>query len=238
MGFADLHSHVLPALDDGVPAMRESMELTRVLEQMGFDVVCATPHQREGMFMPTREAIDGAFAQVTGALRERGSALELKLGAENFWDPTFHKRAQTGEQPTYTGGKAFLFEIDTRIAPPGLDEQLFKIRLGGLLPVMAHPERYAPFWDGDRYEALARTAALLVDLGALDGAHGKRECRAARRLVEEGLAHGAATDVHSVADARSAGAGIAWIKKRLGAPAVERLLADNPRRILQGELPD
>jgi protein-tyrosine phosphatase len=238
MGFADLHSHVLPALDDGVPAMRESMELVRVLEQMGFDVVCATPHQREGFFMPTREAIDAAYAEVRSGLAARGSALDLRLGAENFWDETFRKRAQNGEQPAYTGGKAFLFELDTRVAPPNLDDLLFKIRLGGLLPVMAHPERYAPFWDTDRYQTLARSAALLVDLGALDGAHGKRECTQARRLVEQGLAHGAASDVHSVADARSAGAGIAWIKKRLGAPAVERLLAENPRRILQGELPD
>jgi protein-tyrosine phosphatase len=238
MGFVDLHSHVLPALDDGVKALGESMELTRVLEQMGFEVVCATPHQRVGLFMPTRDEIDGAYAQVEGGLRERGSPLDLRLGAENFWDEEFLKRAQTGQQPTYTGGKAFLFEINTRVAPPRLDEMLFQIRLQGLLPVMAHPERYAPFWDNDRYVALGRTAALLVDLGALDGAHGKRECTAARRLVEEGLAHGAASDVHSVADARSAGAGIAWIKKRLGAPAVERLLSTNPRRILQGELPD
>jgi protein-tyrosine phosphatase len=238
MGFVDLHSHVLPALDDGVKAMQESMDLTGVLEQMGFEIVCATPHQRVGMFLPTREAIDGAYADVRAQLAGRGSALDLRLGAENFWDELFLKRAQTGEQPTYTGGKAFLFELNTRLAPPRLEEALFQIRIDGLLPVMAHPERYAPFWDGDRYESLGRTAALLVDLGALDGAHGKRECTAARRLVEEGLAHGAATDVHSVADARSAGAGIAWIKKRLGADAVTRLLADNPRRILQGELPD
>jgi protein-tyrosine phosphatase len=238
MGFVDLHSHVLPALDDGVKAMSESMELTGILEQMGFDIVCATPHQRVGMFVPTREAIDGAYADVRAGLGGRGSALELRLGAENFWDELFLKRAQNGEQPTYTGGKAFLFEINTRVAPPRLEDTLFQIRLGGLLPVMAHPERYAPFWDGDRYEALGRTAALVVDLAALEGAHGRRECTAARRLVESGLAHGAATDVHSVADARSAGAGIAWIKKRLGPEAVTRLLADNPRRILQGELPD
>src|SRR5581483_6206753 len=217
-----------------------SMALTHVLEQMGFDVVCATPHQRVGMFVPTRDAIDGAYARVCEGLRGRSSPLELRLGAENFWDELFLERAQTGAQPTYTGGKAFLFEINTRHAPPRLEDTLFQIRLSGLLPVMAHPERYAPFWDDDdaRYQALARTAALVVDLGALDGAHGKRECTAARRLVEKGLAHGVATDVHSVDDARSAGAGIAWIKKRLGAPAVTRLLADNPRRILQGELPD
>jgi protein-tyrosine phosphatase len=240
MRFVDLHSHVLPGLDDGVKGLSESMELTAVLQAMGFSTVCATPHQKVGWFVPTRELIDSAYAEVRAALSERTSPLELHLGAENFWDELFLSRVPARTQPTYTGGKAFLFELDTRISPPRLEDQLFHIRLGGLLPVMAHPERYAPFWEKTfaRYQAFSRSTALVVDLGALDGAHGQKECTAARRLVEEGLAHACASDAHSVSDARSAGAGIAWIRKRLGEQAVTRLLADNPRRILNGELPD
>jgi protein-tyrosine phosphatase len=236
MGFCDLHSHVLPALDDGARALADSVALADVLARMGFDAVYATPHQRVGFFVPSRESIDRAHAEVRAAI---GATLELHLGAENFWDELFLERARTGQQPSYTGGRAFLFELDVRQAPPRLEDQLFQMRLGGLLPVMAHPERYLAFWDTpDRYAALARTAALLVDLGALDGAHGRRQGQVARRLVEEGLAHACASDVHSVEDARAAGAGIAWIRKRLGDAAVQRLLADHPRRILQGDLPD
>ncbi len=237
VGFCDLHSHVLPALDDGARALAESVALTEVLGRMGFDLVHATPHQKVDFFVPERAAIDRAHAEVSTAIA--GLGVELRLGAENFWDELFLQRARTGAQPTYTGGRAFLFELDVRQSPPNLDEQLFRMRVDGLLPVMAHPERYMPFWDKpDRYQALARTSALLVDLGALDGAHGRRQGQLARQLVEEGLAHACASDVHSVADARSAGAGIAWIKKRLGDAAVQRLLDENPRRILQGELPD
>jgi protein-tyrosine phosphatase len=107
------------------------------------------------------------------------------------------------------------------------------------LPVLAHPERYAPLWSApERVDAIRQNAALVVDLGALDGAHGPRECVAAQRLVSSGLAHAVASDVHQPADARAAGAGIAWIRKRLGPSAITRLLDENPRRILQGELPD
>jgi protein-tyrosine phosphatase len=240
MGFVDLHSHVLPGLDDGVRELDESMQLTALLAKMGFDTVCATPHQKVGQFLPTRAAIDDAYAVVRGALGEQNSPLELLLGAENFWDELFLDRWPKAEQPTYTGGKAFLVEINVQVAPPRIEETLFQIRLQGLLPTLAHPERYASFWDRNfaRYEALARTCAMVVDLGALDGAHGKPQCVHARKLVEEGLAHAAATDVHSVADARAAGAGIAWIRKRCGESAVQRLLDENPRRILNGELPD
>jgi protein-tyrosine phosphatase len=240
MGFADLHSHVLPAIDDGVKTLRESIELLGVLAKMGFDTVCATPHQKSGQFLPSRDQIDGAYGQVRDALVTGNPEVHLLLGAENFWDEVFLERSRDKAQPTYSGGKAFLVELNVSFAPPRLEEALFQQRLAGQLPVLAHPERYSSFWDRNfpRYEQLSRTSALVVDLGALDGAHGRPQCTHARKLVEEGLAHAAATDVHSVTDARSAGAGIHWIRKRCGDAAVQRLLADNPRRILNGELPD
>ena len=55
MGYVDLHSHVLPALDDGVRTLAESLALTSAARRMGFEVVCATPHQKVGVFVPSRE---------------------------------------------------------------------------------------------------------------------------------------------------------------------------------------
>jgi tyrosine-protein phosphatase YwqE len=128
-----------------------------------------------------------------------------------------------------------------QLMPPRVEERLFAIRRGrgAPLPVMAHPERYPSLWDDHaRVERLRSQAALVVDLGALDGAHGTRQCKAARSMVEEGFAHAAASDCHQPSDVRIAGAGIAWIRKRLGEPAVQRLLSDGPRQILNGELPE
>jgi protein-tyrosine phosphatase len=239
MGYVDLHSHVLAAIDDGAPAVADGLALAKQLASLGFDVVHATPHQKSGVFVPSREAIDAAHSELREALDGAGVALELRLGAENFWDELFLSRAAEKTQPTYTGGKAFLFEIDVRAAPPRLEDALFKIRLSGLLPVMAHPERYTSFWDApERLQALGRSTALLVDLGALDGAHGKRQCEVARRLVADGVAHAVASDVHNLSDARGAAAGMSWIRKKLGDSVLTRLLSENPRRILQGELPD
>jgi len=189
-----------------------------------------------GAFVPTRQEIDHAHAELKNAL---GDTLDLRLGAENFWDELFLSRAREKSQPTYTGGRAFLFELDVRMAPPRLEDTLFQMRLSGPLPVLAHPERYSVFWDApERLEALGRSAALLVDLGALDGAHGKKQCEMARRLVADKVAHGVASDVHSLSDARGAAAGMSWIRKKLGSSTLSRLLDENPRRILQGELPD
>jgi protein-tyrosine phosphatase len=239
MRFVDLHSHVLPALDDGVPTLEVGLAVVRALGALGFETICATPHQKESAFLPTRQAIDSAYETVVTALGQSPGSPRLLLGAESYWDGTLWGRLQGPALPTYTGGRAFLFELDPRMCPPRLEETLFQLQLDGKLPVMAHPERYQPFWEApERLEALGRTAALVVDLGALDGAHGRREQQVARRLVEEGLAHACASDAHSVADVRSAAAGIAWIRKRLGPARLEVLLGEAPRQILNGERPD
>jgi protein-tyrosine phosphatase len=123
--------------------------------------------------------------------------------------------------------------------PSGLEAALFDLRVRRRLPVLAHPERYSAIQQTiDRAEALGRSAALLVDLGAIDGAHGKAEKRTARQLLLERLAHAVATDIHRPEDQGAVAAGMAWIRKQLGPATLETLLAENPRRILAGELPD
>ncbi|MES1209849.1 MAG: CpsB/CapC family capsule biosynthesis tyrosine phosphatase, partial [Pseudomonadota bacterium] len=89
-----------------------------------------------------------------------------------------------------------------------------------------------------RAEALGRSAALVVDLAALDGAHGAPEMRTARRLLQDGLVHAVATDIHRPEDAPAIAAGMVWIRKHLGPSALDTLLDENPRRILAGDLPD
>jgi protein-tyrosine phosphatase len=238
--YVDLHSHFLPALDDGARTLDMSLQMVGALDALGFERLTATPHQRAGKFMPTREAIGAAFAQVSERARERFPHLELGLGAENFWDEILHGRlfGKADPLPSYDTGKSFLFEVDPRQMPPRLAGTLFEIRMAGVLPVMAHPERYrAVQEDITRAEEIGRTAALLVDVGALDGAHGRAEMKTARRLLEEDLAHAVTSDMHSPEDQRPVAAGMAWIKKTLGAHTLERLLCENPRHILAGELP-
>ena len=159
--------------------------------------------------------------------------------AENFWDDVLHERMRAHTVPSYGGGPAFLFEVNTQMMPAGIENELFNLRTGGGLPVMAHPERYAPVQrDLTLAERLGRHAALMVDLGALDGAHGKQEMKTARKLVLEGLAPAAASDIHRPADQTSVAAGMAWIRKQLGDAALTLMLDENPRRMLAGELPE
>jgi protein-tyrosine phosphatase len=238
VGFVDLHSHVLPALDDGSPDLSTSLVMIQGLAGLGFERICATPHQK-ARFRPTAAEIEVARAALAAALEDRGLDVTLSIGAENMWDEVLHGRLEADQVPSYDGGPAFLVELAVTDPAPGLEERLFAVRLAGRLPVLAHPERYQPLWaDRDRLVRLGAEMALVVDLGAVAGFHGRREAKTARWLIREGIAHAAASDAHVPGDVRVAAAGIAWIRKKMGEAAVRRLLDENPRRILAGEHPE
>jgi protein-tyrosine phosphatase len=238
--YVDLHSHFLPALDDGATNLEMSLQMVRAMAALGFTDLYATPHQRAGMFMPERDKIDAAFAQVSAEIAAGGGGpSRLGLGAENFWDLVFHDRLRGRAVPTYDTTPAFLFEVNTQMMPVDMENQLFQIRTSGYMPVMAHPERYVAVQrDPSLAERLGRHAVMLIDLGALDGAHGKAEMKTARKLVLDGIAHAGASDVHRPEDQTSVAAGMAWIKKQRGQAVLEQMLDENPRRLLAGELPD
>ena len=241
--FVDLHNHILPGVDDGAPNLDTAVTMVVALSDLGFKKACATPHQRRGLFLPDQQTLSGAEEELKEALKsvqelQKGDLQRFGVAAENFWDEVLAERLSLGTIPAFPGGQSFLFELDPRAMPPNLATTLFRMELKGWLPVMAHPERYKAIQVSlDLAEELGRVCALQVDLGALVGAYGRKARKTSRRLLEEGLASVAASDLHKPDDARWVEGGIRWIRKRLGMSAVTKLLEENPRRILQGDLP-
>lgn len=237
MGFVDLHNHCLFGLDDGARDLATSRAMLAALGALGFSEVYATPHQLAARFLPDRAAIDRALAEVRAAAP--AAAPTLRLGFENMWDDVFFERTQRDAIPSYDDGDAFLVELPVAALPVGVADHLFRFRMSGKAPVLAHPERYQALWtDVGLADRLRKQCAFVVDLAALAGYHGKPQQKAARRYVEDGWAAAVATDAHTVEDVRTAAEGVAWIEKKLGARTVERLLDDGPRAILLGELPE
>ncbi len=214
------------------------MLMVQGLASLGFETICATPHQKAGQFLPARQAIDQAHQELSQKIDASDLAISIPLAAENMWDDVFFSRLQQDEIPSYNNGPAFLVEFQPSQLPVGLSDHLFELTLADKLPVIAHPERYQPLWAAtDTLIELAQHAALVVDLGALAGYHGRKQAKAARMMVKQGIAHAAASDAHSPNDIRVAAEGIAWIRKKVGDAAVTRLLTTNPRMIIAGQHP-
>lgn len=235
----DLHCHVLPGVDDGPADLAAAVALAQQLEALGLAELYPTPHQRAGRWAPLPAETEAAAAALRHGLVAAGSGVRIHPpAAENYWDELLLQRI-AGGYPTYPGGKAFLLELPTEGTPPGVHERLFQLRVGGLLPVVAHVERYADLARKvERLEALGRTAALLVNLSTLGGMGGWGPRRLARRLVRQRLVHAVATDAHGPDDVELAEAGLRWIRDDLGEEVLSRLLREHPRRILSGELPE
>ena len=237
MGFVDLHSHVLYGLDDGAPDSAAALAMLDGLAALGISEQCVTPHQKASQYLPDWDLVERTLVGLEAIRKPHHPT--LRLGAENMWDDVFYTRAQTGAIPHYRGTVAFLVEIPPPLMPPGMIDQLFKFRMAGKVPVLAHPERYHALWDNDALATeLRKHCAFVLDLGAVGGFHGRREMKQARHLLDNGLATAVATHAHQLGDLQQAAEGLRWIEKKLGRASVDRLFDHAPRALLAGELPD
>lgn len=238
-GYIDIHCHLLAGVDDGPATVDIAVELVNGLAEVGFSDFYPTPHQRLGFWTPETAALAEAAAQLDAALKNARCAATVNVpAAENMWDSLFLERQMAGQIPCYPGTRAFLFEVNPREVPPQLMDVLFRIQLEGRLPVMAHVERYAELVKSEAtLEQLAGKAALLVNLTSLGGQAGRGQRRQARRLVQAGFAHAAASDAHRPEDIPYVLSGLEWLKREVGPSGVQSLLVRGPQAILRGEIP-
>ena len=237
-GFVDLHCHYIPGIDDGVRTMAEGFEVLSGLKSVGYELVVATPHIRTAMFDNRKPGLERAFAEVL-ALSEGVPGLpELGLAAEHYCDDVFWDLFTKGEALPYPGGKAALIEFHYEVWPRNVEQRFFDMHLAGVRPVLAHPERYAAlFRRTDPLDPLLDQGVVaLLDLMSLVGRYGRSTQRAAERMVDEGVYYAACTDSHRPGDVALVREAIERLRELVGDEETEELLAENPRRILSGDV--
>ncbi len=239
-GFVDLHSHYLPAIDDGVKSAEQGLELLRALHQVGFDHVVATPHMRPSMWDNQGPGIRDAFAAMQ-ALAAGAGYPTLGLAAEHFFDDIVYGRLMAGDGLPYGNGRAVLVEFAYERLPLQIEARFFDLRRKRLRPVVAHPERYEPFWKKPEKAAESMRRAggvLLLDIAALVGKYGQKAQRTAEELVEVEAYYAACSDAHRPEDAADVARAIERLDKMVGVEERQRLLTTGPREILEGRILD
>lgn len=240
-GYVDLHSHYVPAIDDGVRTREDGAALVRGLGSIGFSMVVATPHIRTAMFENRRDPLREAHAAFASAFAQDpndGDDPVLGLGAEHFFDDVFWDLFLNDQALPYPGGFAALVELPRDHVPRSLAQCFFQMRVRGVQPVLAHPERYRPlFKRSDELESLVDGGALpLLDVMSLTGKYGREPKKAAERMLDEGLYFAACSDAHRPTDVPTVAEGIEALIERLGRSEAETLLAVHPRQILSGDI--
>lgn len=230
----DIHSHILPCLDDGPQSLAAAVSMVTMAAQRGTTAIVATPHAsstfrydpdavREGA-AELRALCDGQIGIYTGC--------ELHLSVDNI-------RNALSQPSRYTinSGKYLLLELPGFGYPSGVDEVFRQLLANGTVPVISHPERN-PFLQ-ERPEQLQRwiemNCLVQVTAQSLLGTFGRRCRKAAERLLREGLVHFVASDGHDT-DQRAPVLDEAYrhVERHYGAEHAAALFLTNPRATLTG----
>ncbi|MCC3157823.1 capsular biosynthesis protein [Hymenobacter sp. 15J16-1T3B] len=198
----DMHSHLLPGLDDGAETVEQSLELLRLMQTLGYRKLVMTPHIMGDFYRNTPEGVRGALAQLQHAATAAGIDVELHCAAEYYLDEFFMRRLETGEELLSFGGdkRYLLFETSYINEPFNLQEAVFGLKAAGYQPVLAHPERYTYLYGRfPELEKIRENGALLqVNLNSLVGYYSSGAKRVAEKLIDAGLVDFAGTDAHNL----------------------------------------
>jgi len=194
----DIHSHILPGLDDGSPDVETSLQLLQSLSDAGIQNFICTPHVIGDMYRNTPETINHALSKLKKAVQQNGMSIQLSAAAEYMLDDHFLELLRNKSPLMKLYKNYILTELSYSTAPEKLEQISFEININSYQPLMAHPERY-PYYhhNYDAYYRMKELGFLLqVNLLSLTGYYGKNVAKAAKFILENKLADFVGTDLH------------------------------------------
>jgi protein-tyrosine phosphatase len=239
----DLHSHLLPGLDDGPADEAGALALATEAAAGGVRVMAATPHLRADFPAVRPEELPERVATLRAAIARAGVELEVVSGGEIdvLWALRASDDALRGASYDARGSD-LLVETPYGELPTMFEDMLFQIQVRGFRVLLAHPERNPSFQrDPDRLDELVERGTLLqLTAASLAAGSRSRAERLARRLVTRGRAHVIASDAHRAAGRRaSLGEGVAAAERAAGGERARWMVTEAPAAILAGRpLPD
>jgi protein-tyrosine phosphatase len=194
----DLHSHILPGMDDGSEELSVSLDMARSYVAQGVECVACTPHILPGLYNNSGAQIRIAVNELQRELDDAQIGLRLLAGADNHIRPDFVAGLSNGNLLAIADTRYVLVEPPHHVAPVRLEDLFFDILVAKYVPILTHPERLT--WIEDKYDLIQRLAKrgvwMQITSGSLLGKFGRRPKYWAERMLTEGLVQILATDAH------------------------------------------
>lgn len=196
----DMHSHLLPGIDDGSPTSKASVELIKGLIDLGYQKFITTPHILWDIYKNDLETIEPSNEALQHALRENNIKAPVKFAAEYFLDYHIDELIEDQEPLLTIKDNIVLTEFSFVSAPLDLKEKLFALQMAGYQPLLAHPERYTYFArDLSVYDELREAGYYFQpNLLSFTGYYGKIPMEIAYHLVEKKYVDFLGTDLHHI----------------------------------------
>jgi protein-tyrosine phosphatase len=216
----DMHSHVLPGIDDGAQNPEESIVLIKKMMALGIKKIIATPHVMADYYRNTPETINSALSLLKTELKKQEIDIEITAAAEHYFDEYFETLINEKKLMTM-GDNYVLFEFSFINQPPNVVPVVQKLRDLGYKPILAHPERY-PYMTLEQFKTLRDWGVnLQINTVSLVGYYGKESKKLAEALIDNQLVDFISSDMHHPRHAEA-------LKTALRMPYVEKLLFDYP----------
>lgn len=193
----DIHSHLIPSIDDGAKDMARSIQLILSLKEMGYNKLITTPHVSD-MFPNSSTAILEGYARLKSELKEQKIEIEIEVAAEYYADENFESLLKKRDILTFGKEKYLLFELSYFTEPRDLESLVYDIKLAGYTPVLAHPERYVYFHDSvNEYKKIKAMGVLFqVNLNSIVNYYSQDVTNTAKQLIYSGLIDFVGSDTH------------------------------------------
>ena len=234
----DLHSHILPGVDDGSPDLPTSLEMARMAAADGILVMACTPHFMPGMYDNDARDIRHRVADLRRRIADAGISLALVVGSDAHIRPDFLTCLRGGRLLCLNDSRYVLFEPPHSIAPPRLEELLFNIVVCGYVPILTHPERLK--WIERHFSMFEKLVNFGVWMqitgGSLTGRFGKRPQYWAEKMLGAGMVRILASDAHNLTSRPPIlSDAFAIAKAEVGLSEANNLLIVRPANILDNQ---
>lgn len=196
----DMHSHIIPGIDDGAKNLQSALVLARHFRDMGFNKLIATPHIMADYFRNTPETIHRGLEILKEGLQQNQINIEIEAAAEYYLDETFENKIRKKEVLTFGESNFLLFELSYINAPHHLFKVIADIQNAGYQPVLAHPERYPYYYNSVESYLQIREKGCLLQLNtiSLTGYYGKGAKQVAEQLVNYHCIDFLGSDMHNL----------------------------------------
>ena len=195
---SDMHSHLIPGIDDGVKSIEEATNVIDQLLELGYRKFVTTPHIMTDYFGNTSVSVRAAYDQFLPELRQRGYDIPFECAAEYYMDEAVIAAVDRKEKLLTFGDNHVLFETNVISEPMQMKEFIFALTMQGYKPILAHPERYQ-YMSIEKAEDLRNRGVLLqINLLSLVGAYGPIIQRLAEKMISKGLIDMLGSDCHNL----------------------------------------
>jgi protein-tyrosine phosphatase len=195
----DLHSHLLPGIDDGVQTIEESLEVIKGFKNLGYKKLITTPHIMHDFYKNDAVIINNKLAEVRQAMVNESVEMELEAAAEYFLDEYFLELINSEAELLTFGDNYVLFELSFVSKPMILKEAIFTLQTKGYKPVLAHAERYLYYHkDFNELSNLHNTGVLLqLNLLSLSAYYSTAAKKIGNRLINQNMISFIGSDCHN-----------------------------------------